>query len=66
MNFYLNSICPFVRGGYYEYRSYNVESIPIKSNPEQQKKLEELGKELSQNYEKLFECQIIFISEFNE
>jgi methylase of polypeptide subunit release factors len=53
INFYLNSICPFVRGGYYEYRSYNVETIPISLNTQYQSELGKLAKKLLDYQEKI-------------
>ncbi len=37
--FYLKSICPFVRGGYYELRTQYTETVPIPEASEIQKKL---------------------------
>lgn len=51
VNFFLNSICTFVRGGYYEYRSYNIESIPISQNTKYRPKLNQLAKQLSKHQE---------------
>ena len=32
MNFYIKSICPYVRGGYYEYGSQYIKKLPISTN----------------------------------
>lgn len=55
VNFYLNSICPFVRGGYYEYRSYNVETIPISLNEEYHPKLSTFAKQMLENHKKILD-----------
>ena len=55
INFYLNSICPFVKGGYYEYRSYNVETIPISLNEEYRPKLSTFAKQMLENHKKILD-----------
>jgi Ni,Fe-hydrogenase I large subunit len=45
MNFYLKSVCPFVRGEYYEYMPQYVERFPVAKN-------RKFAKEIADNVEK--------------
>ena len=53
INFYLKSICPFVRGEYYEYNSQYVEKIPITLNRKYTNQLDNLSQEIMKNQEKI-------------
>lgn len=54
MNFYLKSVCPFVRGEYYEYMPQYVEKFPVTES----RKFE---KEISHNVEKLINANKVLI-----
>lgn len=53
INFYLKSICPFVRGEYYEYNSQYIEKTPISLNAKPRKKLEDLTKTILDHQENI-------------
>ena len=53
ISYFLRSICPFVRGGYYEYNSQYIEKIPIKQNQKYNDKLTEYTRIVLENIEKI-------------
>jgi hypothetical protein len=55
--FYLKSICPYVRGEYYDYRSQYVETIPISSNTKGRTELEKYEKTILENYEEFLKIK---------
>lgn len=53
INFYLKSICPFVRGEYYEYNSQYIKKIPITLNRKYSNQLDNLCQKIIKNQKKI-------------
>ncbi|EIJ65604.1 hypothetical protein BD31_I1566 [Candidatus Nitrosopumilus salaria BD31] len=53
-DFFLSSICPSIRGGYFDYRSQYVSTIPIPNSPLYRKELTKLEISIINDHEKLF------------
>ena len=58
INFYLKSICPFVRGGYYEYNSQYMGQVPVSSNTKYRHELSKSVMILLKNHKKILSNKI--------
>jgi len=50
IDFYLRSICPSIRGGYFDYRSHYVKTIPISTKKSERANLEQIQEKMIKNY----------------
>jgi type I restriction-modification system DNA methylase subunit len=57
MNFYLKSICPFVRGEYYEYMPQYVEKFPIAKNRKHSKEISDSVEKIISASKQIFEIK---------
>lgn len=57
INFYLKSICPFVKGEYYEYNSQYIKQIPISLNTKYRKRLDDLAQKILVDQEEIIKIR---------
>lgn len=57
MNFYLKSVCPFVRGEYYEYMPQYVEKFPIAKNRQYAKEISNGVEKITKASKQIFEIR---------
>ncbi len=55
----IKSMCPFVRGGYYEVRAQYIETLPIPDNPKNEN-ISTLAKTIQSTVEERYKCEIGF------